>query len=196
MRPQALRRSVPSPALDLRPFLRKEECFRAGPPLASPSPRVVSGVTSFERIVCNRLVMMRARLLSQAEPSGPTGSSTTRSRRFDAALVRLEEGRFGICERCGRALGQHRLLAEPAARSATSVVLRRPWTDCRGVAAGHFLRGEAGRCSSSKVKSARRASMVVKTPTTRSFSITTAEPYLLAAISEATLRRDERGVTV
>ena len=37
---------------------------------------------------------------------------------------------------------------------------------------------------------------MVKTPTTRSFSSTTAEPYLCSAISEATLLKEERGLTV
>jgi RNA polymerase-binding transcription factor DksA len=35
---------------------------------------------------------------------------------IEAALARIAEGSFGVCEGCGRALGQTRLLAEPVAR--------------------------------------------------------------------------------
>ena len=34
----------------------------------------------------------------------------------DAALDRIEQGRFGRCETCGGAIGRQRLLAMPAAR--------------------------------------------------------------------------------
>jgi len=34
----------------------------------------------------------------------------------EAALVRIGEGRFGSCERCGGAVGRQRLLAVPEAR--------------------------------------------------------------------------------
>jgi RNA polymerase-binding transcription factor DksA len=33
---------------------------------------------------------------------------------LDAALVRLAEGRYGVCERCGAAIGAERLAARPA----------------------------------------------------------------------------------
>ncbi len=33
----------------------------------------------------------------------------------DAALRRLAEGRYGVCERCGRPIGAERLAARPAA---------------------------------------------------------------------------------
>src|SRR5580693_7605071 len=36
---------------------------------------------------------------------------------FDAALERLAEGRYGICDRCGRPIGEDRLAAGPAART-------------------------------------------------------------------------------
>jgi len=34
----------------------------------------------------------------------------------DAALARIEEGKFGRCDGCGGAIGRQRLLALPAAR--------------------------------------------------------------------------------
>jgi DnaK suppressor protein len=34
-----------------------------------------------------------------------------------AALERLEQGRYGVCERCGRPIGDDRLAARPAART-------------------------------------------------------------------------------
>ena len=34
---------------------------------------------------------------------------------LDAALGRLAEGRYGVCERCGRPIGADRLAARPAA---------------------------------------------------------------------------------
>ncbi len=36
---------------------------------------------------------------------------------FDAALERLAEGRYGLCDRCGRPIGVDRLAASPAART-------------------------------------------------------------------------------
>ena len=35
---------------------------------------------------------------------------------IDEALVRIEQGRFGHCARCGGAIGRHRLRAIPEAR--------------------------------------------------------------------------------
>jgi DnaK suppressor protein len=37
-------------------------------------------------------------------------------RDIDDALVRIRQGRFGHCARCGGAIGRHRLLAIPEAR--------------------------------------------------------------------------------
>ena len=37
-------------------------------------------------------------------------------RDIDEALVRIEQGRFGYCARCGGAIGRHRLRAIPEAR--------------------------------------------------------------------------------
>ncbi len=35
----------------------------------------------------------------------------------DAALERLANGRYGVCDRCGRPIGEDRLAARPAART-------------------------------------------------------------------------------
>ena len=35
--------------------------------------------------------------------------------RIDRALARLEEGTYGVCERCGNPIGRERLLARPSA---------------------------------------------------------------------------------
>jgi len=35
---------------------------------------------------------------------------------IDAAVTRLEDGTYGVCERCGRSIGAGRLEARPAAR--------------------------------------------------------------------------------
>ncbi|MDX6205809.1 MAG: DnaK suppressor protein [Frankiales bacterium] len=39
---------------------------------------------------------------------------------LDHALARLSEGRYGICESCGRQIGAERLEARPAARTCIS----------------------------------------------------------------------------
>ncbi len=36
---------------------------------------------------------------------------------IDAALRRLEDGRYGTCERCGQPIGEDRLAARPTART-------------------------------------------------------------------------------
>jgi DnaK suppressor protein len=36
---------------------------------------------------------------------------------LDAALERLAQGRYGVCDRCGRPIGRERLAARPAART-------------------------------------------------------------------------------
>ena len=36
---------------------------------------------------------------------------------IDAALERLADGRYGICDQCGRPIGEDRLAARPAART-------------------------------------------------------------------------------
>jgi DnaK suppressor protein len=55
------------------------------------------------------------RSLGKREPSGfeALGEELVET---DAALERIEQGRFGRCETCGGAIGRQRLLAMPAAR--------------------------------------------------------------------------------
>jgi DnaK suppressor protein len=58
-----------------------------------------------------------AALLEQAQEQVAT---------VDAALGRLEAGRYGVCERCGQPIGDDRLAARPAARTCVGcAVLRR-----------------------------------------------------------------------
>ncbi len=47
-------------------------------------------------------------LLRQARDTGEA---------LDRALVRVHEGRYGECERCGRPIGAERLAARPSART-------------------------------------------------------------------------------
>ena len=58
------------------------------------------------------------------------GALVTQVRRHvaevDAALVRLDQGSYGICERCGTPIGAERLEALPAARTCISCAARGP----------------------------------------------------------------------
>ena len=73
-------------------------------------------MTAFERIVRIRLLGLRDRLLGQDSAAGGGERTRQEVQEIDAALDRLAGGTFGVCEACGRALGQTRLLAEPVAR--------------------------------------------------------------------------------
>ncbi len=44
---------------------------------------------------------------------------------IDAALRRLDEGGFGVCERCGQPIGAERLEARPAASTCVRCAARR-----------------------------------------------------------------------
>jgi DnaK suppressor protein len=44
---------------------------------------------------------------------------------IDAALGRLEAGRYGVCERCGQPIGDDRLAARPAALTCIGCAARR-----------------------------------------------------------------------
>ena len=43
----------------------------------------------------------------------------------DAALARLEAGRYGVCDRCGQRIGVDRLAARPAAMTCVRCAARR-----------------------------------------------------------------------
>jgi DnaK suppressor protein len=45
------------------------------------------------------------------------GEARKRIAEIDAALSRLEAGRYGVCVRCGQSIGEDRLAARPAART-------------------------------------------------------------------------------
>jgi DnaK suppressor protein len=44
---------------------------------------------------------------------------------IDAALARLEAGRYGVCDRCGQPIGDDRLAARPAAMTCIRCAARR-----------------------------------------------------------------------
>jgi len=84
-------------------------------------------VTTFERILRIRLLGLRDRLLARAAATGGGAQKAWREvEEIDAALVRLTEGTFGVCEGCGRALGHTRLTAEPAARFCSACSSKPP----------------------------------------------------------------------
>ena len=90
-------------------------------------------MTTFEHVIRVRLLARRERLVesiassairlraawaTRAEPAGDLREQDTtvqELRRVDRALLRLVQRAYGICERCGRALGTQQLLAEPDA---------------------------------------------------------------------------------
>ncbi len=90
-------------------------------------------MTRFERVIRIRLLARRERLVESiassalrlrsawANKSEAAGDwrglelTTEELRNVDRALLRLVQRAYGICERCGRALGTQRLLAEPEA---------------------------------------------------------------------------------
>ena len=73
----------------------------------------------------------------------------------DAALGRLEAGRYGVCERCGQPIGDDRLAARPAARTCVRcAVLRRLYSlteaplACGGLGARPIRLAGRRRCGS------------------------------------------------
>jgi len=72
-------------------------------------------VTTFEHDVQTRLRAVRKKLSRSPEGHRLTESGRRELAEIDAALLRLAEGRFGLCEGCGGALGRQRLLADPTA---------------------------------------------------------------------------------
>lgn len=51
-----------------------------------------------------------------------SAAAGTESRAIAAALLRLDEGRYGVCESCGSAIGAKRLAAVPYADQCQSCV--------------------------------------------------------------------------
>jgi len=77
-----------------------------------------TGMTQFD-IEARARLLRRAALLRSACQSGRQGLDDALAeelREVEAALSRIDAGKYGYCERCGRALGHQRLRAVPAAR--------------------------------------------------------------------------------
>ncbi|CAM3345332.1 TraR/DksA family transcriptional regulator [Corallococcus sp. ZKHCc1 1396] len=74
-------------------------------------------------------------LSARSAPSGSGARFSSKERlelaEVEAALVRIDEDRFGGCEDCGGAIGRQRLLAVPEARYCLGCADRR-----RGLEAG------------------------------------------------------------
>src|SRR5262249_41216455 len=71
-----------------------------GDPAHPPPPPAHPGTDNFERELTLSLLENDRATLAE----------------IDAALVRLDQGRFGVCEECGREIGRDRLRALPFAR--------------------------------------------------------------------------------
>lgn len=56
----------------------------------------------------------------RSQTSTLLASSRTRLAEIDAALSRIADGRYGVCERCGRAIPRARLEARPTALTCVS----------------------------------------------------------------------------
>jgi DnaK suppressor protein len=56
----------------------------------------------------------------RSQTSTLLAASQTHLAEIDAALVRIAEGRYGFCERCGRPIPRGRLEARPTARTCVS----------------------------------------------------------------------------
>jgi DnaK suppressor protein len=72
-------------------------------------------VTAFEHSIQLRLLALRESLLKADAEPGSRERVERELAEVDAALGRMAQGQFGVCVRCGRALGRQRLLAEPVA---------------------------------------------------------------------------------
>ncbi|AKQ70538.1 Glutamate synthase [NADPH] large chain [Myxococcus hansupus] len=59
---------------------------------------------------------LRARAVSEAGRLAFTDAEQQELRDIEDALTRIAHGEFGRCERCGGAMGRHRLRAVPEAR--------------------------------------------------------------------------------
>ena len=72
-------------------------------------------MTLFEHSVQIRLLALRESLLKGDSARGSRERIAQELAEVDGALLRLARGQYGVCQRCGRALGSQRLLAEPVA---------------------------------------------------------------------------------
>jgi DnaK suppressor protein len=75
-------------------------------------------MTALAAVSKERLLKRRAALelaLDKGTASQPTAAAEELLE-TEAALARIEEGKFGRCDGCGGAIGRQRLLALPAAR--------------------------------------------------------------------------------
>ena len=81
------------------------------------------GLTPYELKARTRLLLRRAVLTRLArEPSDyPEGELA----RVEAALRRMDDGRYGICERCLQTIGAQTLLTEPASSLCAECVAHR-----------------------------------------------------------------------
>lgn len=76
-------------------------------------------MTQFDIEARARLLKRRAALLRNRRESGKQGLEHAPAEELgevEAALSRIDGGKYGYCEKCGRALGHQRLRAVPAAR--------------------------------------------------------------------------------
>ena len=78
------------------------------------------GLTPAETRARTRLLMRRA-VLSQAGQDR-TEDPEAELNRIEAALRRIDEGRYGICDVCGAAIGAQVLLANPASPLCSACV--------------------------------------------------------------------------
>ncbi len=58
----------------------------------------------------------RRAAIERSLPEAPTDTAWRELAETQAALDRIEQGRYGRCESCGGAIGRQRLLALPAIR--------------------------------------------------------------------------------
>lgn len=83
-------------------------------PLLSGTVRMPP-VTVFEHHIQTRLLALRESLLKGDSAGGSRQRIEQELVEVDGALLRLATGQYGVCQRCERALGSQRLLAEPVA---------------------------------------------------------------------------------
>ena len=75
-------------------------------------------MTALAAVSKERLLQRRGALQRALEQGTGSQRAATAEELLEteAALARIEEGKFGRCDGCGRAIGRQRLLALPAAR--------------------------------------------------------------------------------